>query len=465
VLTLEHLKEIWGEPTCMSSLNLNTPLGSICTDSRNLKAGDFFVPLRGEKFDGHRFLGKVFELGAQAAVVSSGSIYDIPPGFVHWVVDDTLHAYQQLALLHRSELDIPVIAITGSVGKTTTRELIKAVLSPLGSVVASRYNNNNDIGVPLTLLAAQSSDAALVVEMGMRGHGEIERLSRCAQPDIAVITNIGSAHIGRLGSRRNIAKAKCEITSYLKKSGIVVIPAGDSLLEEELRMVWKGRVLRVTLQSHLPHRDFECNDSSLAKFKTDDLFATELLDTGRLSLEGNIYKLPLPGRHNAVNFLLALAVARELGIAVDSLCDLEVQVPSGRHTIMQIGQVTFIDETYNASPEAVDASLELLIAMPGRHFAVLGTMLELGEHSVKYHRQLAEHVVRLGLDGVVIVACGDEASAMREVVASMNCFALVNSPEEAFLSLIRWLGPGDVVLVKGSRGVALERLITLFKNK
>ena len=156
----------------------------------------------------------------------------VPTDLPHWLVSDTLYAYQQIALFHRRNLNLPVVAVTGSVGKTTTRELISAILSPLGEIVSSRGNENNDVGVPKTLLRGSEKDAAFVLEMGMRGFGQIERLSRVAEPDIAVITNVGQAHIGILGSRENIAKAKSEITSNLRCDGVVIIPFGDNLLEK-----------------------------------------------------------------------------------------------------------------------------------------------------------------------------------------------------------------------------------------
>ena len=245
-ITVRQLIACWGPPLGPSP-DPDMALGRICTDSRSLQPGDFFVPLVGERFDGHCFLGQLPALGAQAAVVSQSWSDPVPSDLLHWRVDDTLQAYQQLAWLHRRALGQPVVAVTGSAGKTTTRELIRAALAPLGPVHCSEGNNNNDIGVPLTVLSADTHHRALVIEMGMRGPGEIERLSRCTEPDVVVITNIGTAHIGRLGSREAIAAAKCEITAALKADGVVVIPAGDALLETALSKVWSGRVLRVRL--------------------------------------------------------------------------------------------------------------------------------------------------------------------------------------------------------------------------
>ena len=455
VLNLGQLVQLWGEPHGLSPerwLSLREQsLGPVCTDSRRLTAGALFIPLVGEHFDGHAFLADAVRYEAQAALVANGADVNVPAGLLHWRVDDTTLAYQQLANLHRRELKASVIAVTGSAGKTTTRELIRSALASLGPVQASASNNNNDIGVPLTLLAATSDHAAVVVEMGMRGPGEIERLSRCAQPDIAVITNIGTAHIGRLGSREAIAAAKCEITAALKPDGLVVIPAGDPLLEQALAQVWSGRVQRVAL----------VGDSGVATTgpqQVDDL--ADLDDaTGSLVMAKKMFTMPLPGRHNARNWMLARAVASALGVDSATLMAMQVDVPGGRSRRLHLGGLTVMDETYNASPEAVLAALDLLAQQPGRRFAVLGTMLELGHESVALHRSVVERAVELRLDGLVAVASGVEAEAMATAASPMAHFALVSEPEQAAVPLAEWLASGDCVLLKASRGVALERLL------
>ena len=446
-LRIQQLIDLWGEPQG-AVVNPDQPVGTICTDSRQLKAGDFFVPLVGERFDGHRFLEQLPALGGQGAVVSLDWTAPLPSGLLHWRVDDTLAAYQQLALLHRRQLGLPLVAVTGSAGKTTTRELIRAVLAPLGAIQASDGNNNNDIGVPLTVLGAGSDHAALVIEMGMRGPGEIARLSRCTEPDVAVITNIGTAHIGRLGSREAIATAKCEITAALHPQGVVVIPAGDPLLEQALAAVWQGRVLRVRLE----------DDPDI----TADLIGAARND--RLLLDEASIPLPLDGRHNARNLLLALAVGSHLGVDPASAAQLQVNIPGGRNRRLQQGGLTLLDETYNASPEAVLAALDLLADQPGRRFAVLGTMLELGARSIELHQQVAARAAALKLDGVVLVDGGDEGQAMANVVSGLDRLALVATPEAAAVPLGQWLQAGDVVLLKASRGVALERLIPLLPS-
>ena len=446
-LRIQQLIDLWGQPQG-PLVPPEQAIGPVCTDSRRLTPGSFFVPLVGERFDGHCFLEQLPALGGQGAVVSMDWTAPLPDGLLHWRVDDTTAAYQQLALLHRRQLALPLVAVTGSAGKTTTRELIRSVLAPLGAIRASEANNNNDVGVPLTVLGAKADDSVLVIEMGMRGPGEIARLSRCTEPDVAVITNIGTAHIGRLGSREAIAAAKCEITAALNPQGVVVIPAGDPLLEQALAAVWHGQVLRVRLDD-----DPDINADLIG-----------VIEDERLLLDGVSIPMPLDGRHNARNLLLALAVGAHLGVEPATAAQLQVNVPGGRNRRLQQGGLTLLDETYNASPEAVLAALDLLADQPGRRFAVLGTMLELGERSVDLHRAVAARAAALKLDGLVLVDDSDAGQAMAEVASGLNRLALVATPEAAAEPLGQWLQAGDVVLLKASRGVALERLIPLLPS-
>lgn len=452
MLDLADLVSLWGSPKLVdgNEPDLQQPLGPVCTDSRLLIHGALFVPLRGEHFDGHQFIHSATQQGIQAAVVANDSKIPVPRSLIHWCVDDTLEAYQQIARLVRRHLTSHVIAVTGSAGKTTTRELIRAALAPLGDIQASVDNNNNDVGVPLTLLGVKNHHAAVVVEMGMRGPGEIERLSRCAEPEIAVITNIGTAHIGRLGSREAIAAAKCEITAALSPQGLVIIPAGDSLLDQTLNACWSGQVRRVALEG----------DAIGANTAPDDLGVYDPV-AGRLKVANHSFDCPLEGRHNARNLMLALAVAESLGVNIKDLETMEVNVPGGRNRRTRIGTLTILDETYNASPEAVFAALDLLSTQKGRRFAVLGSMLELGQDSVQLHKAVIDHAASLAIDGVVVVATGPEAKVMSKAGSAMARCRIVKTPEEAVKPLSEWLKPNDTVLLKASRGVALERLIPL----
>ena len=491
-LPLDPLLALWGEPLGEPTRR-PASLAAVSTDSRADLNGALFVPLVGERFDGHRFLETALAGGAAAAVAQRDRLSPeqleavVALGRPVWLVDDTLLAYQELGRLWRRQLGVPVVAVTGSAGKTTTRELIRASLACLGPVVASSGNENNDVGAPLTLLKADATTRALVVEMGMRGLGEIERLSRCAEPDVAVITSIGTAHIGRLGSREAIATAKCEITAALRPDGLVVIPAGDSLLEAALAASWSGRVQRVALADDelapgtppadlvgrlvapLPASDGDTERPGAERPQAERQ-APEHQAAERLEVEGlPPMSLPLAGRHNARNLLLALAVALELGVAPAALSDLAVEVPGGRNRRLQLGGVTVLDETYNASPEAMLAALDLLASQPlavgAARYAVLGTMLELGESSLALHRQVAERARNLGLEGLVIVDGGAEGAAMLEAAAGLERLVRVARPEEALEPLLGWLRPGDALLLKASRGVALERLLPLLQER
>ena len=461
-LDLACLQQLWGPPLVGDAGESPSPrLSAVSTDSRALAPGSLFVPLVGERFDGHRFLADAVAAGCRAVVLQRDRLEPAAleslthqataRGCAIWAVPDTLLAYQQLARQWRRQLGLPLVAVTGSAGKTTTRELIRAALAPLGPVLASSGNENNDVGVPLTLLKASPEQRALVIEMGMRGLGEIERLSVCAEPDVAVITNIGTAHIGRLGSREAIGQAKCEITSSLRPDGLLVIPAGDPLLDAAVAKVWQGRICRIALHDE-PGQE------------QADLVGRYDGAAGVLELEGVRLHPPLAGRHNARNLLLAVAVARELGVPMAALQTLEVAVSDGRNRRLELGGLTVLDETYNASPEAVLAALDLLASQGGRRFAVLGSMLELGEQSEALHRQVAERARQGALDGLVVVAAGPEAAVMAEAAAGLPRLAVVESPEQAAAPLAEWLAPGDVLLLKASRGVALERLLPLLKG-
>jgi UDP-N-acetylmuramoyl-tripeptide--D-alanyl-D-alanine ligase len=474
-LRLEPLVALWGPPVGPLPAE---PLRAVSTDSRGDLGGALFVPLVGESFDGHRFLEAALTAGAAAAVAQADRLGEGERaalaerfGVPIWGVADTQLAYQQVGRAWRRQLGIPVVGVTGSAGKTTTRELIRAALAPLGPVAASIGNENNDVGVPRTLLRAPESTAVLVVEMAMRGLGEIDRLTRCGEPDVAVITNIGTAHIGRLGSREAIAQAKCEIAGGLRAEGLMVIPAGDPLLETALARVWSGRVLRVGLADELAGFDAALPPAELVGRLEEGGDTLTLEGPSGGGPEGPCLGLPLEGRHHARNFLLAVGVARELGLEPPQLADLTVEVPGGRSRRVNVGGVEVLDETYNASTESMLASLEVLASRrQGRRYAVLGTMLELGELSLPLHRSVGERAAQLGaegrLDGLVIVDAGPEGEAMAAGAAgALTRLAQVATPAEAAEVLAGWLEPGDGVLLKASRGVALEQVLPLLADR
>ncbi len=413
-------------------------VANITTDTRELRENDLFIALVGERFDGHGFVEAAIAQGAIAAVVEkSQQISHLP----YLPVADTLVAYQALGQWWRTQQQVSIVAITGSVGKTTTKELIAAALGTHASVHKTQANYNNDIGVPKTLLQLRPGHAFGVVEMGMRGPGEIGRLARIAVPDVAVITNVGTAHIGRLGSEQAIADAKCELLAELPPQATAVLNHDNPRLMATATGVWSGRTLTFGLEG-------------------GDVRG-ELVGANTLAVEGVTIPMPLPGRHNALNLLAAIAVMQALDLDWRVLSQgLTVDLPSGRARQISLpDDVLLLDETYNAGFESMTAALHLLAETPGqRHIAVLGTMKELGERSLDLHRQVGETVSQLGLDALLTLADPDEALALAEGAAGVKTIAFADH-ETLAEDLRSLLQPGDRVLLKASRSVALDRVV------
>jgi len=299
----------------------------------------------------------------------------------------------------------------------------------------------------------------------MRGKGEIERLSRCTEPDIAVITNIGSAHIGLLGSRQEIAYAKCEIASFLRPKGFVVIPAGDSCLEKAISMKWKGRIVRLGIYESLLEKSLLIKEWEVKCLPKADFLGEIDYDNNTLRFDGKLFSLPLKGKHNALNLMFALIVSKELNISINRSSIFDLEVPPGHNGCEEINGINVMNETYNSSPEAVFAALDLLLHQPGRHFAVLGTMLELGKYSLDLHRKIIRRAVETGIDGLVIVSSGAEALVMKEEGKSLRKVEVVDTPEKALDVLTNWLHVGDSLLLKASRDVALDKLLLLLRER
>jgi UDP-N-acetylmuramoyl-tripeptide--D-alanyl-D-alanine ligase len=413
-------------------------VANITTDSRDIRENALFVALAGDRFDGHGFVEAAIAQGALAAVVAQDKLL---PHLPCLPVADTLVAYQALGHWWRTQQSASIVAITGSVGKTTTKELIAAALGTQGSVHKTQANYNNDIGVPKTLLQMQPTHAFGVIEMGMRGPGEIARLARIAVPNVAVITNVGTAHIGRLGSEQAIADAKCELLAELPPQGIAVLNHDNARLIATARTVWAGRTITFGLEG---------GDVQGA-----------LVNPQTLEVEGVRLPLPLPGRHNALNLLAAIAVMQALDLDWRVLSQgIAVELPSGRARQISLpNDIMLLDETYNAGVESMTAALHLLAETPGqRRIAVLGTMKELGERSVDLHRQIGQVVSQLGLDTLLTLADPDESLALAEGAAGVKTIGFSDHG-----SLARHLQgivqPGDRILLKASRSVALDQVV------
>lgn len=439
--TLEQLiKILAAAPHQISESALTTLATGITTDSRSLKPGNVFVALRGEQFDGHSFVETAIQQGAIAAITDHAMTGADGAALPLLIVQDTLVAYQKIAQWWRGQFTIPVIAITGSVGKTTTKELIAAVLATQGTVLKTQANYNNEIGVPKTLLELGAEHDYAVIEMGMRASGEIALLTQIARPDIAVITNVGTAHIGRLGSEQAIADAKCELLAEMASTGTAVLNYDNLRLIKTASTMWRGKTITYGLEG-------------------GDLHG-HLVDTA-LVVDDTTFPLPLPGRHNALNYLAALAVAKALQINWAPLAQgLTIQLPKGRARRCELpDDIVILDETYNAGVESMVAALELLMQTPGkRHIAVLGTMKELGERSPEFHHHVGTVAAKLKLDRLLILADPAESEAMAAGAAPIpsDMFSNHAAVLERLLSVIE---PGDRLLFKASRAVGLDQIV------
>ena len=425
----------------------------IIIDSRKLLPEDLFIAIKGNNFDGHNFLMEVLEKGIKAVVIKEGMQNLVPTNIPYWIVPNTLEAFQKLALLKRKKLNIPLVAITGSVGKTTTKEMTGEILKRIGKVKISLNNNNNEIGMGLTILECNEDDRFLVVEMGMRGEGQIENLSKFSEPDIGVITNIGSSHIGILGTKENIARAKCEIIKHLNPNGLLIIPYGEDLIEVNLKK-WKGRIVRVKV---LYIDDYDIN----INFGEDIIVGYYNNLKRKLIIENKIFEISSYGFHNAQNFLFAYVISRELGLEFRPYNKFNFKSLQGRNKIIKTNKITIMDETYNASPESFKACLEVLLQYPGRHFLVLGSMKELGRDEFKYHQELLEYISEIDIKGCVFLNDFNEDIIIKFSKLFKNKVIFINDISQISKIINNWTMQGDYLLIKGSRYWQLEKIIPL----
>ena len=425
----------------------------VVTDSRRAGPGDVFVALRGERFDAHDFVPQVAAAGAAAVVVAEfRADWQLPAGCAIVEVDDTLAALQNLARGYRAWHQPLVVGLTGSNGKTTTKDLAAAVLGRRFRTRATLGNLNNHIGVPLTLLALEDGDECAVVEMGMNHAGEIRTLVDIAQPDAAVLTNIGMAHIEYLGSRDAIAWEKATLPANVPADGVVILPAGDAYTPQIARHC-QAQVLTAGIGAGDVRAFDLCASDDGTRFKLD--FAGEIIDTF----------LPVLGEHMVGNAALAAALGWSLGVAPTDIAEAleSVRLSGGRMQVFQSAGVRFINDSYNANPDSVIAALRTLATGRARaRYAVLGRMGELGAIAESEHRRVGAAAAELGLDGVFAVGA-TEAAWIAEGAAGcplIRRFADHAACAEALRELVR---EGDAVLVKGSRSSAMENVLTPFQ--
>ncbi len=423
-----------------------TAFGAVSTDTRTLRPGDLFVALRGPRYDGHDYLAEAAARGAAGVVLHRG---EAPAGVAAVRVPDTLRALGDLGRWVRRRLGLRVIAITGSAGKTTTRELTAALLRHQGlRTLQSPGNWNNRIGLPLTLLGARGDEQAAVVELGISERGEMADLTRIAEPDVAVITNVAPCHTEGLGGIEGVAREKLTILQGLRPGGTLVVPHGDPLVAPPpgVRAVTFGWSPEASVHA--------------------DAYACEGDRGCRVRLRGREIRLPLPGRHNALNALAALAAVEALGVSAPD----PAAAWAGLHPAPMRGEIRhtrsglhLVVDCYNANPRAVEAALGTLseLAGPSRKIAVLGEMRELGELCRRGHEDAGRAAARCGVDELHLL--GPATVAAREAAAAEGI-----GPERIWIyedraalaaALRRRLRPGDWVLVKGSRALGLETVV------
>ncbi len=442
----------------MELVEKDVEYGSISTDSRTTEPGELYLALVGDRFDGHDFVTDAFSRGARGAVVSRPSAGEADGRL--YPVEDTLVALGALAAHRRQSLAAPVVAITGSSGKTTTKEMTAAALGASLRVHATVANLNNRIGVPLTLLAAPDDAEAVVLELGTNEPGEIRALAQVARPDIAVITTVGESHLEKLGSLEGVFEEKLDLLRYMADGGRCVV--GDEPAELAERALALCSSVRIAGWSE----------------RADDRpegSATDVFGRYEFAWRGARVTLPIAGRHGVSNALIALAISDLLGVsAQDATRGLgTAEVGALRGEVRRIGDLTVIVDCYNANPQSVRASLDLLTGQfeAAQRVAVLGTMLELGDASQQLHRDVLREVLERDID--LVVATGGfaeaaEAVAVGESAASEGDRAprviSADTWQDAYPELRARLKGDEVVLLKASRGIALEGILPMLSG-
>ena len=427
-------------------------VSAVSRDTRDLSPGALYVAIRGPRFDGHDFIQTALDKGAVLVLANQEAV--LPPGTPCVRVEDTIVALGALAAWHRSRFDIPVIAVTGSVGKTSTREMIAAALSARYEVLRSKGNFNNEIGLPLSVLELDEAHTAAVFELGMRGLGEISYLARIVRPDIAVITNIGLSHIEKLGSRQNILRAKLEIIEGMSPGGVVILNGEDELLKG-LRGLLRFKTLYYGMDEATDIQGYEAaslGENGMA-FKTS------------IAGQDGSFTIRAPGIHSVSNALAALAVCHVLGLR-QSEAEEGLMRYAGQKLRMHIEErrgIRIINDAYNAAPASMKAALAVLgeLGSGRRTVAVLGDMMELGDWSSDAHLDVGRQVgtLKVGLlFGVGPQAKGYLSGAL-EMGMKRDSMAHFNTAEEAVGALSDCLEVGDTVLFKASRGIHLETII------
>ncbi len=442
----------WLGAECAAEDLASVMFTGVSTDTRTLERGQLFVALRGENFDGHRFLQQAREHGAAGVVVDAP---DSSVSLPQLVVSDTLMALARLASVNRRESTARVLAITGSSGKTTVKEMCAAILSRMGPTLSTRGNLNNHIGVPFTLLGFSPEHRYGVIELGASGLGEIAHTVALAEPEVAILTNAGEAHLEGFGSYENIVLAKGEIIDGVAADGLVVLNRDDPAFGQWQKRAGERRVAAVSR--------LDADADYYAVVESRDAGARSILVQGPDNWSCRVV-LALEGDHNITNLLLAIAATRQLG--ADDQAVIEglgnVASVSGRLQVLNLSEgLTLIDDSYNANPSSIKAALGVLAQRAGQRVAILGAMAELGPEARALHREVGEYAREQGIERLITVGPGCEGYADGYGERTEPC----QTHEQAVDSVVKAKNTPSTVLVKGSRSSAMDRVVEGIKEK
>lgn len=429
--------------------NPDTVISSVSTDSRKIESDSLFVPIKGERTDAHDYIRATFIAGAVATLTQEHN--RVNDSNVWISVQSTELALQQIACAYRKRFSIPFVGITGSVGKTSTKEMVALALSAGLNVMKTEGNFNSQVGLPLTMFRLSGAHQAAVIEMGMSNFGEMERLAKIAAPDYAVVTNIGISHIEQLKTQENIRQEKLHITDRFHEGSILFLNGDDVLLSE--------------LRGKLSAETVYFGTKPGCDFRASDVMYEDGCTVFTLTVRNSVHrvKLPVLGMHNVLNALAGLAVAQTLGVPLEQAVKklAEYKSPAMRQQIHRVKGITVIDDSYNASPDAMRSSIEVLCSFhTGKRIAVLADMLELGELSKSAHYGIGVNAAQSGVDLLITVGsrAKDIAQGARSVREDIRC-CICDTNEEAEHELQSILANGDIVLVKGSRGMHTDEIV------
>lgn len=414
---------------------------NISTDTRTIQKGDIYLPLKGETFDGEKFIDKALASGAVGYFTTGNKIYDNAELVLK--VSDTLGAYLDIAKFYRQKINPITVAITGSAGKTTTKELVYSVLSQKFKTQKTYSNHNNEIGFCQTVLGMDKDIKALIVEMGMRGFGEIELISTHLNPDYAIITNCGSAHVGRLGSLDNIAKAKCEITSGLKENGTFFALNQDIIKK---------------------HINF---NGEKIYFSLDDTKIMEKAPSySKFEYKNNIYELNVEGDYNISNALSAIELGLKLGLTTEEIKKglSEYKPIEKRWELEEVNGLKFINDSYNANPESMKASVKTFVELYKHPVVILGNMGELGKNEIQYHKKVGQFLGKLNKD-VKYLVVGDLAREIGLEIEKEKIFVkYFDTNESVSCYILENLNNSNTIFLKASRSMEFEKIIENIKR-